>query len=152
MSKLSKRIAVCFVFFAAASILSPEGMNSARAQTVTLPFPGYSVDDIVEIIEDLVPPSTTRNVYTVPGSRILFVTDVLIVNAWPDLDADDQAILRDGSPATCKITVAHEDTFSHTFSTGILFTGGQVVAVKNGDPFAGNINFYLRGVLLKPVP
>jgi len=125
---------------------SPE-ISTARAQNLTINIPGTTLTDIVEIVEDAVPGLSTVVVFTVPASRILVITDVVISNDSTN-PATGQRIFRSGAPATAFITVAPQSAFSHTFATGIIFTAGSTVAVRNGNGVAGDTRFYLRGYLL----
>lgn len=144
MVKVSRSLALLMVVVAVA-VGTPAGNDQAWAQSLTVNVPLNAVD-IVELIENSVPGLTTVTVYTVPDGHLLFITDLVISNS-SDNPASSQRVFRDNSAATAFITVPPQSTFSHTWATGLIFTGGQTVAVRNGTSTAGSTHFYLRGYL-----
>lgn len=102
-----------------------------QAQVPTVPGEGRFLSAI-EIIENNVPDNTNFDVFTVPATRRLVITDVLIHASG--FAACCVTILRDTLPATFSIHVGVAG-FNHTFVTGIEFTEGQTVAVSNPTGF-----------------
>jgi hypothetical protein len=145
MVKSAKLFAVVVVALLAATF-SP-GPDRAHAQNLTVNVPGLTVVNVAEIIQDQVPGLTTTNVFTVPAGQLLVITDVVISNDSGNA-ACCQRIFRGGTAATAFFAVSPQSSFSHTFATGIIFTAGQTVAVRNGTSTAGDTHFYLRGYLV----
>ena len=113
-----------------------------NAQVPTINTKG-KVLSIVEIIEDDITGFNTIDVFTVQENRRLVITDLLVSGSG------GSRILRDGSPATIGFKIAATGgaiaPYSHTFATGIEFTGGEIVAIRH-EAF-GFVSVYLRGYL-----
>ncbi len=142
----SSELLAAVILALVATIGIPQEDDRAWAQNLTVTVPLTAVN-IAEIIQDSVPALTTREAFTVPPGQILFITEVVISNGSTN-PAVGQRILRGDNPATAFITVGPNSAFSHTFASGLAFTAGQVVAVRNGTNLAGSTHFYLRGFLV----
>jgi len=116
------------------------------AQVATVKAKGKALQT-VEIVESDVANLTEVTVFTVPESRRLIITDILVGNENPGAALFNR-IFRNGSDTTIFIAVPPESTFSHSFATGIEFLSGDTVSVRNGDN-VGTIDFALYGYLTK---
>lgn len=79
----------------------------------------------------------------VPSGRTFTVTDVIINNIGATT-AFNAKIIRDGDATNApSFTIRAEDTFSHSFSTGLQFEGGSMIECRN--PGAAATTFLLTG-------
>lgn len=118
------------------------------AQVPTVKGKGNLIEH-VELIQNQLADLEDVSIYTVPASRRLVITDVLISNSNTD-SVCCQRIYRSDVPATTFLSVPAESTFSHSFVTGLEFEAGEEVVVRNGAS-SGPTNWFLTGYLTKPV-
>lgn len=102
----------------------------------------------VQIVLNLLANLTNVDVFTVPAGRNFMLTDLIISKDSTGAAVDQRVFTGAGciTERTAFLSVPGQDTLHIQFATGIGFTSGQVVCIRNGAS-AGPTNWTIRGYL-----
>jgi len=120
-------------------------VSPVPAQVLTVPAPRTFVGG-TQIIANSVGNLTDIDVFTVPAGQNLVITDIIVSNTNTSSSCCARIFTGPSTLAerTGFITVPAGGSVSVNFVTGIAFSAGQIVTVRNGDS-AGPLHFTLRG-------